>query len=149
MEFGNNRETVKCSECGLGVYEGYGIATSYSQARWKYLCKDCYLKLKEKGYDSKSEHPIFPIQINVHNLMMVPEDVPNDDRWVLNEKGEKVQYYSGEWYIFSDYYEEAQRVYSTPKLWYDIPQFDTSRTELDKLSKEELIKLILKERGNK
>ena len=107
------------------------------------------MKLKKPGMIKVSEHPIFPIQINVHNLMMVPEDVPNDDRWVLNEKGEKVQYHSGEWYIVSDYYEEAQCVYSTPKLWYDIPQFDTSRTELEKLSKEELIELVIKERGNK
>ena len=52
-EFRSNRETVKCSECGLEVNECYGIATSYSQARWKCLCKDCYQKLGEKGYDRK------------------------------------------------------------------------------------------------
>jgi hypothetical protein len=34
-------------------------------------------------------------------------------------------------------------------LWYDIPQFDIDRVELEKLSKEELIELIIKERGKK
>ena len=107
------------------------------------------MKLKKPTKIKVSEHPIFPIQINVHNLMMVPEDVPDSSRWVLNEKGEKVQYHSGGWYIFSDYYEEEQCLCEPPKLWYDIPEFDTDRTELEKLFKEELIEIIIKERGEK
>lgn len=107
------------------------------------------MKLKKPSMIKVSEHPIFPIQINVHNLMMIPEDVPSDSRWVFNEKGAKVQYRNGEWYIFSDYYEEEQCLWPTPKLWYDIPQFDTDKTELEKLSKEELIEIIIKERGEK
>ena len=47
------------------------------------------MKLEKPSKIKISEHPIFPIQINVHNLMMVPEDVPSDSRWVFNEKGEK------------------------------------------------------------
>ena len=93
--------------------------------------------------------PCFQIAVNVHNLMINPDDVPGDNKYVLNEKGDKVYYSSGEWYIYSDYYDAEQCVYSTPKLWYDIPQFDTDRIELEKLSKEELIELIIKERGEK
>lgn len=107
------------------------------------------MKLKKPDMIKVSEHPIFPIQINIHNLMINPNDVPDSSRWVLNEKGEKVQHRDGEWYIYSDYYEDEDCLYETPKLWYDIPQFDTSRTELEKLSKEELIELVIKERGNK
>ena len=107
------------------------------------------MKLNKPSKIKVSEHPIFPIQINVHNLMMVPEDVPSDSRLVFNEKGEKVQHRDGEWYIYSDYYEDEDCLYETPKLWYDIPEFDVDRTELENLSKEELIELILKERGNK
>lgn len=93
--------------------------------------------------------PCFQISVNVHNLMINPDDVPNDNEWVLNEKGERVRYFCGEWFIFSDYYDDEECVYTTPLLWYDIPKFDTDRTELEKLSKEELIELIIKERGNK
>ncbi len=93
--------------------------------------------------------PCFQISVNVHNLMINPDDLPSNSRWVLNEKGDAVQYHNGRWCLFSDYYDEEQCVCSTPKLWYDIPQFDTDRTELEKLSKEELIELIIKERGEK
>ena len=92
---------------------------------------------------------LFEIAVAVHNLMANPGDVPNDYEWVLNEKGERVYHRDGEWYIYSDYYEEEQCLCSTPKLWYDIPQFDIDRIELEKLSKKELIALILKERGEK
>ena len=53
MKFKSSKGTVKCSECGFEVNECYGIATSYSQARWKCLCKDCYQKLEEKGCDRR------------------------------------------------------------------------------------------------
>ena len=92
---------------------------------------------------------LFTAEINVHNLMINPDDVPSDSRWVLNENGEKVYYGGSEWHIFSDYYDDEECVYATPLLWYDIPQFDTDTTELEKLSKEELIELIIKERGNR
>lgn len=108
------------------------------------------MKLKKPSKIKVPEHPIFPIQINVHNLMINPGDVPNDYEVVLNENGNMVYSVNGEWYIESDYYEdERDCLTSTPKLWYDIPQFDTDKTELEKLSKEELIELILKERGEK
>lgn len=90
-------------------------------------------------------NPCFQIMILVHNLMINPDDTPNDEEWVLNEKGEKVYYKNGRWSYNS--YSDCEC--ATPKLWYDIPQFDTDRIELEKLSKEELIKLIIKERGNK
>ncbi len=94
--------------------------------------------------------PIFTAEIYVHNLMVNPDDIPSDSRWVLNEVAERVYYGGdGEWHIFSDYYDDEDCIYATPKLWYDIPQFDTDTTELEKLSKEELIELIIKERGNK
>lgn len=93
--------------------------------------------------------PIFQIIINVHNLMINPDDVPNNDKWVLNEKGKMVYCRNGKWYGYSDYYDINDNVCATPKLWYDIPKFDTDRTELEKLSKEELIELIIKERGKK
>lgn len=91
----------------------------------------------------------FEISIIVHNLMINPNDLPNQNENVLNEKGEEVYHCGNEWYICSDYYEDEQCRCTTPLLWYNIPQFDTNRTELEKLSKEELIELILKERGNK
>lgn len=93
------------------------------------------------------EHPVFQILIVVHNLMVNPNDIPKDNEYVFNEKGEKVYHSAGEWYIYSDYYEECECLHSTPKLWYNIPQFDIDKNELEKLSKEELIELILKERG--
>ena len=34
-----------CAECGGEVKNGYGVATSFSQAKWKFLCKDCYSKI--------------------------------------------------------------------------------------------------------
>jgi len=95
---------------------------------------------------------IFQITINVHNLMINPDEVPNDEEWVLNEKGVKVYRSGGRWYCYSDYYLDADcSLCDAPKLWYDIPKFDidTDKLELEKLSKEELIKLILKERGEK
>ena len=92
------------------------------------------------------EQSVFQIQLIVHNLMVNPNDVPNDNEYVFNEKGERVYRSNGEWYIYSDYYDECECLYATPKLWYNIPQFDTDRIELEKLSKEELIELILKER---
>ena len=97
-------------------------------------------------------NPIFQIIINVHNLMINPNHIPNNGEWVLNEKGEKVYCWEGKWYSYGDYHYEGDCCEcDTPKLWYDIPQFDfdADRTELEKLSKEELIELIIKERGNK
>ena len=105
--------------------------------------------MKERSKIKVPGQMMFPIQINIHNLAMSPDDLPDDNEYVFNEKGEMVYHSAGEWYIVSDYYEEEQCLYSTPKLWYDIPQFDTDTTELEKLSKEELIKLIIKERGKK
>lgn len=87
---------------------------------------------------------LFEISVVVHNLMVNPGDVPNDYQWVLNEDGTKVSYHNGEWYIYSDYYDEEECVCSTPKLWYGIPKFDIEISELEKLSKEELIQIILK-----
>ena len=92
---------------------------------------------------------LFEISVVVHNLTVNPDDLPNDYEWVLNEKGEKVCHHNGEWYIYSDYYEEEQCLCSAPKLWYDIPKFDIDRQELENMTKEELIELILKERGKK
>ena len=37
-----------CDECGIEFKEGYGITTGFSQARWKFLCKDCYSKITTK-----------------------------------------------------------------------------------------------------
>lgn len=91
------------------------------------------------------KHPIFPIQINVHNLMMVPEDVPPRLVTVFNENGERVYLGSDSWYCESSY----EKLKEPPKLWYDIPKFDVDRIELEKLSKEELIDLIIKERRDK
>ncbi len=34
-----------CAECGVEFKKGYGITTGFSQARWKFLCKDCYSKI--------------------------------------------------------------------------------------------------------
>ena len=93
--------------------------------------------------------PTFQMIINVHNLMINPDDVPIDRIWVLNENGEKVYFCNGRWYTDSDYDDADYCLCATPKLWYEIPQFDTDKIELEKLSKEELIKLILKERGKK
>ena len=96
------------------------------------------------------EQPIFPIQINVHNLMINPNDVPKDYEVVLNDKGERVFRYDGDWYIYYDEFDTGNNMrYEAPKLWYYIPQFDTDRVELEKLSKKELIELVIKERGNK
>ena len=96
------------------------------------------------------EQPLFEISVVVHNLMVNPGDVPNDYERVLNENGNTVYPVDGEWYVDSDYYEdERDCLTSTPKLWYGIPQFDVDRQELEKLSKEELIALISKERGEK
>lgn len=104
------------------------------------------MKVKKPSKVKVSEHPIFPIQINVHNLMMVPEDVPEENHFVFNEKGEKVYYSSGEWYCHSDYYDEQECLCSTPRLWYEIPEFDLklTREDLIIMSKEDLIKMILK-----
>ena len=93
--------------------------------------------------------PIFQIIINVHNLMINPDDVPTDRRWVFNENGEKVYCCKGIWYAYNDSEKADYCSCDAPKLWYDAPQFDTDELELEKLSKEELIELILKERGKK
>lgn len=94
--------------------------------------------------------PCFQISVNVHNLMINPDDLPNDYEVVLNDKGERVFRYDGDWYPYYDEFDTGNNMkYKTPKLWYDIPQFDTDTIELEKLSKEELIELIIKERGNK
>ena len=94
--------------------------------------------------------PMFQMIINVHNLMSNPDDVPDDNEWVLNEKGTKVYRSRDKWYSYSDYYiDDDIHPCEPPKLWYAIPQFDTDKLELEKLSKEELIELIIKERGEK
>ncbi len=109
------------------------------------------MKLKKPSKIKVPEQIIFPISINVHNLSMSPDDVPKDYKIVLNDKGERVFRYDGDWYIYYDEFDTGNNMkcYETPKLWYDIPQFDIDRTELEKLSKEELIELIVKERGEK
>lgn len=108
------------------------------------------MKLKKPGKIKVPEQAVFPIQINVHNLMINPGDVPNDYEVVSNDKGERVFRYDGDWYIYYDEFDTGGNMkYEPPKLWYDIPEFDVDKTELEKLSKEELIELILKERGEK
>ncbi len=104
------------------------------------------MKLKEPNKIKVPEQIIFPITINVHNLAMSPDDLPEEYKHVMNEKGEIVWHRDGEWYIVSDYYEEEECLYSTPKLWYEVPEFDLKPTkeDLEKMSKEELIKMILK-----
>ena len=92
---------------------------------------------------------MFRAEIYVHNLMINPDDVPNDGHRVFNESGYRVYLICGEWYIESDYFDESECVTSTPKLWYDIPEFDVDRTELENMTKEELIELILEQRGEK
>ena len=89
---------------------------------------------------------IFEISIIVHNLMINPNGVPNYNETVFNEYGGQVTYTSEGWQYENDY-----GVYDAepPKLWYYIPQFDVDRLELEKLSKEELIELLIKERGKK
>lgn len=105
------------------------------------------MKLKKPGKIKVPEEIVFPIIINVHNLAMSPDDLPEEYEHVFNEKGEIVWHRDGEWYIVSDYYEEKQCLYSTPKLWYEIPEFDLKPTkeELEAMSKEQLIEMILKE----
>ena len=94
--------------------------------------------------------PNFLISIVVHNLMANPNDVPHEGEWVLNEKGNRVYLCNGRWYTYSDYHDDCDYcLCATPKLWYDVPKFDTDKIELEKLSKEELIELIIKERGEK
>ena len=89
--------------------------------------------------------PCFEISIIVHNLMINPNDLPTKLNTVFNEKGEKVYLSMDSWY----YEDGCDKLEEPPKLWYDIPQFDVERIELEKLSKEELIELIIKERGEK
>ena len=94
---------------------------------------------------------IFEISVVVHNLSacnIVPNTYPEVGEEVFNEKGNKITYRGdGHWSEYCDYYEEYVEA-NPPKLWYEIPKFDIERTELEKLSKEELIDLILKERNN-
>lgn len=89
----------------------------------------------------------FEFIMKAHNLDYNPGDVPELNKTVLDEDGDKV-WYSGEgWYHYSEYY-EGNRPVIRPRIWYEIPQFDLGK-ELEKLSKEELIELIIKERGEK
>ena len=85
---------------------------------------------------------VFEISVMVHNLKINPNEVPDNTDIVLNENGDKVRFYNGHWFEYSDYYESDVEA-ELPKLWYDIPEFDIERTELEKLSKEELIDMIL------
>ena len=87
---------------------------------------------------------IFEFTTLVHNLMINSKDVPNKNKIVFNEHAEKVMIGSNDkWFIWSDYYETWDEC-DTPKLWYEIPMFDVERCKLEKMSKEELIEMILK-----
>ena len=93
---------------------------------------------------------IFKISVVVHNLSVcdiIPNNYPEVGEQVFNENGDKVTYRGdGHWIQYSEYYEEYVEA-EPPKLWYDIPKFDIERTELEKLSKEELINMILNKPG--
>ena len=86
----------------------------------------------------------FDFVVRAHNLMVNPNDTPEEGNVVLNENGERVFFNGDGWYTGSDYYETDVKV-DTPKIWYEIPVFDN--LGLESLSKEELIQIILKERG--
>lgn len=47
-----------CAECGVEFKKGYGITTSFSQARWKFLCKDCYSKITTDVEEEAEEFEI-------------------------------------------------------------------------------------------
>jgi len=81
--------------------------------------------------------------ITIHDLMKNPKDVPPDSHWVLNENALQTYYEDGKWYDWSD--DECYEC-PPPKLWYSVPEFNIERRKLEKMSKEELIDLILKER---
>ncbi|MBR6401819.1 MAG: hypothetical protein IKS48_00380 [Eubacterium sp.] len=85
--------------------------------------------------------PLFEISLTIHQGK---DDFPTLGEEVFNENGDKVTYRgNNNWTKYSSFYEkdvEAQ----PPKLWYEIPKFDIERCELEKMSKEELIEMILK-----
>ena len=89
---------------------------------------------------------VFEIAVIVHNLMINPNDVPNYNETVFNEYGNQLTYTSEGWQYENDY-----GVYDAepPRLWYDIPNFDMDTADLESKTREELIQIILKERGEK
>ena len=92
------------------------------------------------------EQQCFEFIIMAHNLDYNPGDVPQVNETVFNEDGDKVWFNGEGWYHYSEYY-EGDRPVVRPRIWYEIPKFDN--LDLESLSKEELIALILKERGEK
>lgn len=88
------------------------------------------------------QRAVFEISLMVHQRK---GDLPNIGKQVLNEDGDKIIYRGdSHWTQYSDYYEEEVEV-KPPRLWYDIPNFDfeVAKEDLEEMSKEELIKLIL------
>ena len=91
------------------------------------------------------EKPIFEIAITVHNLELNPGDAPVINEPVLNEYGIVCRYLGdNKWVCENGEYDEE---IAPPVLWYNLPNFEITRTKLEKLSKEELIDMILKQKG--
>jgi hypothetical protein len=91
------------------------------------------------------EKPIFEITITVHNLEFNHGDAPVINEPVLNEYGIVCRYLGdNKWVCENGEYDEE---IAPPALWYSLPNFEITRTKLEKLSKEELIDMILKQKG--
>ena len=83
--------------------------------------------------------------IEIHYLTENSTDLPQPGETVLDEAGSTLLYDDYKWqYVSSD--GELFDCKKAPNLWYYPPKFDTEtikRKKLEKLSKEELIEMIL------